>query len=58
MNESLEVEWNFAITKSNVCLMGANLWGDYIFSQIPEYLGKKVGLMPYYNSHVNKSKKL
>ncbi len=58
MNESLEVEWNFAITKNNVCLMGANLWGDYIFSQIPEYLGKKVGLMPYYNSHVNKSKKL
>ena len=57
-NESLEVEWNFAITKNNVCLMSANLWDDYTFSQIPEYLNRKIGLMPYYRSHIDKTKKL
>ena len=58
MDEALEVEWNFAITKTNACLMSANLWDDYTFSQIPEYLSRRIGLMPYYQSHVDKTKKL
>ena len=46
------------IAKSQVLLISANLWEDYTFSQIPEFLDKKVGLMPYYRYHVDKSKKL
>lgn len=58
LDEILEVEWNFAIGKNTVYLIGANIWEDYTFSQIPEYLNDKIGLMPYYRKHVDKTKKL
>ncbi len=58
VDDILEIEWNFALTKNKAILMSANLWEDYTFSQIPEFLNKKVGLMPYYRYHVDKSKKL
>ncbi len=58
VDDILEIEWNFMIAKSQVLLISANLWEDYTFSQIPEFLDKKVGLMPYHRYHVDKSKKL
>lgn len=58
VDDILEIEWNFALSKNKAILIGANLWEDYTFSQIPEFLNKKVGLMPYYRYHVDKSKKL
>lgn len=55
-DEALEVEWNFAIGQNKVMLISANEWSDFTFAQIPDYSNS--GLMPYYRTHVNKTKKL
>lgn len=44
-----EIEWRIVIGNSKIFVVGANLWNDYIFSQIPEYLKNRVGLMNIYN---------
>lgn len=54
----LEIEWNFAISKTKIILISANIWKDYIFCQMPEFLEDKKGLMPYYRMHIDKSKKI
>ncbi len=50
LDRILEVEWNFMISNNKVLLINANLWNDYLFSQIPEYLPKKEGFMNYYKN--------
>jgi hypothetical protein len=46
LNEVREVEWNIFISSKKVYLIGASLWDDYIYYQMPEY--NKIGLIPYY----------
>ena len=53
-DEALEVEWNFVISNTKVYLINANLWDDYVFSQLPMFSKNKVGLMPYYRDNVKK----
>ena len=49
LEEIRQVEWSFIVgTRGVVNLVDANVWDDYVFSQTPEFLNNKVGLMSYY----------
>ncbi len=48
LKEIKQVEWSFVIGSKSIYLVDANIWDDYVFSQIPEYLNDNVGLMEYY----------
>ena len=49
LDEIKQVEWSFIINNRGVVhFVDANVWDDYVFCQIPEYLEDRVGLMPYY----------
>ena len=52
LEEVGQVEWNFAIGSRKVYLLGANVWDDYVFTQIKEYLNDKTGLMELYKKIV------
>ena len=55
IEEIKEVEWSLCLdNRSKIHLMDANIWNNYIFAQIPEYLGKKGGLDDYYRKIVFK----
>lgn len=50
LEEIRQVEWSFIVTSRGVVyLVDANVWNDYVFTQTPEFLKNKVGLMSYYN---------
>ena len=49
LEEIRQVDWSFIVgTRGVVNLVDANVWDDYVFSQTPEFLNNKVGLMSYY----------
>lgn len=48
LEEIKEVEWSFLVGSRGVYLVDANVWSDYVFSQTPEFLKDKIGLLPYY----------
>ena len=49
ITEIKEVEWSLCLdTRGKIHLMDATTWKQIIFAQTPEYLNKKVGLLPYY----------
>jgi len=49
LEEIRQVEWSFIIGEDEkIYLIDANVWNDYIFSQTPEFLKNKIGLMAYY----------
>lgn len=55
IEEIKEVVWSLCIdNRGKVHLMDADIWEDYIFAQIPEYVGKKGGLDDYYRKIVFK----
>lgn len=55
LEEIKEVVWSFCVdNRGKIHLMDADLWEEYIFAQIPEYLGKKSGLDNYYRKIVFK----
>lgn len=48
LSELRQVEWTFIIGSKQIYLVDANIWEDYVFSQIPEFLKNNEGLMTYY----------
>ena len=48
LKEIRQVEWTFVIGSKQIYLVDANIWDDYVFSQIPEFLKNNEGLMTYY----------
>jgi len=51
------IEWSLCInSRGNVYLMDANIWDDVVFSQIPEYLSKREGLLPLLKRILKKRK--
>ena len=50
LEEVGQIEWNFAIGNKKIYLLGANVWDDYVFTQIQEYLDDKTGLMELYKN--------
>jgi len=48
LSELRWVEWTFIIGSKQIYLVDANIWDDYVFSQIPEFLSDNEGLMTYY----------
>lgn len=49
LEEIRQVEWSFVIgSRGTVHLVDAGIWNDYVFSQTPEFLNNRVGLMSYY----------
>ncbi len=48
LSEIRQVEWTFIIGSKQIYLVDANIWDDYVFSQIPEFLKNGEGLMTYY----------
>ena len=55
ITEIKEVEWSLCLdSRGKIHLMDANTWNNYIFAQIPEFLGKKNGLDNYYRKIVFK----
>lgn len=56
IKEVKEIEWNIFISSKKVYLIGASLWDDYIYYQMPEY--NKIGLMPYYRIKLNDMRKI
>ena len=56
IKEVKEIEWNICISSKKVYLIGASLWDDYIYYQMPEY--NKIGLMPYYRIKLNDMRKI
>ena len=55
IDEIKEVEWSLCLdTKGKIYLMDANPWKQIIFAQTPEYLNKKVGLLPYYKKVISR----
>ena len=49
LEEIRQVEWSFVLgTRGTVHLVDANIWNDYVFSQTPEFLNNRIGLMSYY----------
>lgn len=55
IEEIKEVVWSLCVdSRGKIHLMDADIWDDYIFAQIPEYLGKKGGLNDYYRKIVFK----
>lgn len=51
-----EIEWHLYISSNKVIILGANIWDDYNFIQIGEYLKNRIGLMPYYEELIRKIK--
>lgn len=43
-----EIEWKLYISNTKVYIIAANLWEDYDFAQIPEYLKNRIGLLSIY----------
>ena len=55
IEEIKEVEWSLCLdNRGKILLMDANTWDNYIFAQIPEFLGKKSGLDNYYRKIIFK----
>jgi hypothetical protein len=55
IDEIKEVEWSLCLdNKGKIHLMDATTWKHIIFAQTPEYLNKKVGLLPYYKKIIMK----
>ena len=55
IEEIKEVEWSLCLdNKGRIHLMDATTWKHIIFAQTPEYLNKKVGLLPYYKKIIIK----
>ena len=55
IDEIKEVEWSLCLdTRGKIHLMDANTWKHIIFAQTPEYLNKKIGLLPYYKKIILK----
>lgn len=51
------IEWSLCInSRGTVYLMDANVWEDVVFSQIPEYLNKRDGLLPLFKRMLKKRK--
>lgn len=49
IEEIRQVEWSFVVgSRGIVHLIDANVWDDYVFSQTPEFLNNRIGLMSYY----------
>ena len=49
LEEIRQIEWSFVIgSRGNVRLIDAGVWTDYVFSQTPEFLNNRIGLMSYY----------
>ena len=48
LEEVRQLEWSFLVGSKKVYLLGANVWDDYVFTQTPEFLRNKIGLMSYY----------
>ena len=49
IEEIRQVEWSFVVgARGIIYLVDANIWDDYVFSQIPEFLNNRIGLMSYY----------
>lgn len=48
LKEIRQVEWTFIIGSKQIYLLDGNVWDDYVFSQIPEFLKNDEGLMTYY----------
>ncbi len=48
LSEIKQVEWTFIIGSKSIYLVDANIWDDYVFSQIPEFLNNNEGLMSIY----------
>ena len=49
LEEIRQVEWSFVVgSRGAVHLVDAGIWEDYVFSQTPEFLNNRVGLMSYY----------
>lgn len=50
IEEIRQVEWSIIIgEKGKLYLIDANIWTDYVFAQIREFLNDNIGLMSYYN---------
>lgn len=59
LDEIREVEWSFCVTnRGTIYLMDANLWSNTSFEQIPEYLNKNIGLLPYYKKRLSRMRKI
>ena len=55
IEEIKEVEWSLCLdNRGKIHLMDANTWDNYIFAQIPEFLGKNSGLDNYYRKIIFK----
>jgi hypothetical protein len=48
LSEIKQVEWTFIIGSKSIYLVDANIWDDYVFSQMREFLSDDEGLMTYY----------
>ena len=48
LSEIRQVEWSFIIGSKTIYLVDANIWDDYVFSQMREFLNDDEGLMTYY----------
>ena len=49
LDEIRQIEWSFIVgSRGAVHLIDANIWNDYVFSQTPEFLNNRIGLMSYY----------
>ena len=49
LEEIRQIEWSYAVNSRGVVyLLDANVWDDYVFTQTPEFLRNKIGLMSYY----------
>ena len=48
LKEIKQVEWTFIIGSRQIYLIDGNVWDDYVFSQMPEFLKDDEGLMTYY----------
>ncbi|MDD6272311.1 MAG: hypothetical protein PUA90_02185 [bacterium] len=51
LSEQKEIEWSFALSENNdIYLLDANIWDDYEFVQIREYLNNSIGILPKYKN--------
>lgn len=50
LSEVRQVEWSFIIGSKDIYLVDANIWDDYVFCQMREFLDNDEGLMTYYKN--------
>lgn len=53
LDEIRQVEWSFMVgSAGDIYLMDANIWTDYVFAQMPEFLNRREGLLSYYKRYL------